>query len=146
MAGMFRKTMDLLKSIEDQTIYLEFFEWALRYTYHARNESEEEIKRVIDEETEKLTDDRLRRLAMTQAMTTAEQIRQKGREEGKNEGRIEALSSMAIKLVKKRFGNISSFLEQKLGQSDSEKLDKFGESIFDFKDLNDAERWWETQS
>ncbi len=79
---------------------------------------------------------------MTQAMTTAEQIRQKG----KKEGRIEALSSMLIKLVKKRFGNISSFLEQKLGQSDSEKLDKFGESIFDFKDLNDAERWWETQS
>ncbi len=75
---------------------------------------------------------------MAQAMTTAEQIRQKGR--------IEALSSMLVIQTKKRFGNISSFLEQKLGQSDSEKLDKFGESIFDFKDLNDAEQWWEMQS
>ncbi len=136
LAGMFRKLMDLLAAIIDQPTFLEFLEWALRYTYHARNESEEDIRRVIDQETERLTDERLRRLAMTQAMTTAEQMRQKYG--------IEALSSMLTKMLKKRFGNISTAVEQKLGQSDSDILDKFGEAIFDFKELRDAERWFET--
>ncbi len=53
---------------------------------------------------------------------------------------------MLMKQVKNRFGNISAAIERKLGESDVDILDKFGESIFDFKDLNDAERWLETQS
>ncbi len=119
----------------------------MRYTYHARNENEEHIRKVIDEETERLTDERLRRLAMTQAMTAAEQLRQKGREEGwqdgRKDGRQEGISSIFVKLLKKRFGAVPPTLEEKLGQSNVELLDKFGDFILDFKDLSDAEKWWE---
>ncbi len=84
---------------------------------------------------------------MTQAMTTAEQIRQKGREEGWQDGWQGGwqggISSFVVKLLKKRFGDVSPTLEQKLGQSDVEKLDQFGDSILDFKNLSDAEKWWE---
>ncbi len=72
---------------------------------------------------------------MTQAMTTAEQLKQRGREEG--------ISSFVVKLLKKRFGDVPPTLEQKLGQSNVELLDKFGDFILDFKDLRDAEKWWE---
>ncbi len=140
--AMFRKTMDLLVAIEDQTIYLEFLEWVLRYTYHARNDSREDIEKVIDEETERIADERIRR----HAMTIAEQYKEVGREEGREEGRIEGAAATLINLLHVRFGDISKALENKLGESDGDRLKEFGRSMFDFKDLNDAENWWGMQS
>jgi hypothetical protein len=46
-------------------------------------------------------------------------------------------------LLNKRFVKISPTLEKKLQNSKLDILDKFGESLFDFKDLNEAENWWE---
>ncbi len=53
---------------------------------------------------------------------------------------------MIQRLLNKRFGRISPVLEQRLRDSKQESLDRFGESLFDFQDLKDAERWWETHS
>ncbi len=69
------------------------------------------------------------------AMTVADQFRQEGRQVG--------ISLILLKQVKKRFGNISPFLEQKLKKSEADMLDRFGESIFDFESLSDVEKWWE---
>ncbi|MCP4113243.1 MAG: DUF4351 domain-containing protein [Desulfobacteraceae bacterium] len=68
------------------------------------------------------------------AMNVAQQIEQRGR--------IEGVSLMLIKQLKRRFGAISPDLEKKLQSSDFEILDKFGEFIFDFKDVGEAEQWW----
>ncbi len=68
------------------------------------------------------------------AMTVTQQIEQRGR--------IEGVSLMLIKQLKRRFGEISPDLEKKLQSSDFEILDKFGEFIFDFKDVSEAEQWW----
>jgi predicted transposase YdaD len=69
------------------------------------------------------------------AMTIAEQLRQEGRKEGRDE--------LILKQLKKRFGNLSPAIERKLNESGVDVLDRFGESIFDFESLEDAERWWE---
>lgn len=70
---------------------------------------------------------------------------QKGRIEGKIEGRKEGRMALIQKLLNKRFGGLSPDLQKKLQTSELEILDRFGESILDFKDLKDAENWWERQ-
>ncbi|MFP4349506.1 MAG: DUF4351 domain-containing protein [Desulfococcaceae bacterium] len=78
------------------------------------------------------------------AMTAAEQIRQRGKMEGLQEGRVKSIN-LLMKLLRKRFGEISPGLEQKLQGSDLDILDRFGEKFFDFENLKDAERWMEKQ-
>ncbi len=69
-------------------------------------------------------------------MTAAEQLRREGSEEGK--------TALILKQIQKRFGQTSTVIEQKLRKSNPEILDHFGESMFDFKDLKDTEKWWDT--
>ncbi len=84
-------------------------------------------------------------------MTIAEKLRQegeiKGRQEGRLEGRLEGIgigrSELILKQLKKRFAYLSPALERKLNESGVDVLDRFGESIFDFESLEDAEKWWE---
>ena len=72
-------------------------------------------------------------------MTIAERLRQEGFQKGMDFGQ----SQFILKLLKKRFGYLSPSLEQKLNESGVDILDRFGESIFDFESLEDAEKWWE---
>ena len=64
-------------------------------------------------------------------MTIAERLKQ--------EGRVVLIQRQ----LNRRFGGISPALQKKLKDSKPDLLDRFGESIFDFKDLKDAERWWD---
>ncbi|MDM8517995.1 Rpn family recombination-promoting nuclease/putative transposase [Desulfobacterales bacterium HSG16] len=132
------QAITLLRKIDDKTIYFDFMEWVLRYTINARDENFEELKQVIDREMERLGDERIRRSAMTMA--------QKIRQEGVEEGSINKALSMLLKQTETRFGHVSSILEKKLKQSNMDILDKFSVSIFDFKDIEDAEKWWDDQN
>ncbi len=76
-------------------------------------------------------------------MTIAERLRQEGRNEGKLEGFQHGQSQIILKLLKKRFGHLPPSLERKLNESGVDILNRFGESIFDFERLEDAEKWWE---
>jgi hypothetical protein len=120
-----------LGKIDDQKVQLEFLEWMLRYTYQARDDREDYIDRGLDA----LENENGRRMAMT----IAEQLRQEGFQKGIDIGQ----SRILLKQLKKRFGNPSPALERKLNESGTDVLDRFGESIFDFESLEDAERWWE---
>ena len=51
---IFGQAVNMLAKIGDRKTYLEFFEWLLRYTYHARNEDEKTVRGYIDCEVEKL--------------------------------------------------------------------------------------------
>lgn len=63
---------------------------------------------------------------------------EKGIEQGKKGGK----SSLILKLLNKRFGSYPPTLDRILSQSEADVLDKFGEAIFDFENLEDAEKWW----
>lgn len=92
-------------------------------------------------------------------MTAAEQLKQEGKlmgiEEGKlmglregkqmglQEGKVVGFQEVRLKQVKRRFGHTSVLLERRLRQSDLSSLERFGEAIFDFASLEDAERWGE---
>lgn len=128
----FVQAAEYLGKIDDEKIQLEFLEWMLRYTYQARDDHREEY---IDRGIEALDNQNGRRMAVT----IAERLRLEGRLEGRKEGRDELI----LKQLKKRFGHLSPAIERKLNESGVDVLDRFGESIFDFKSLEDAERWWE---
>ncbi len=136
---MMRRSSRHLKSGNWET-QLEFLEWILRYAYHAR---EDDLNKNIDRGLHALGNENARRTAMT----IAERLRQEGRQEGRLEGRLEGFQSgqsqLILKQLKKRFGYLSPALEKKLNESGVDVLDRFGESIFDFESLEDAEKWWE---
>ncbi len=67
-------------------------------------------------------------------MTVADQLKQEG------------ASGMLVKMINRRFGKVSPMLKQKLINSDLDLLDQFGESIFDFENLEDAEAWWKMKT
>ena len=131
--------LKVLSQVRDRPKLLKFLEILLRYVYHARNDDRETVREYIDQGLQHFNDEKI----MEAAMTVAEQIKQEGRQEGLQAGRQEGITFLIQKLINKRFGNVPPRLKQKLLQSDLDILDKFGESIFDFKDLKDAEKWWE---
>ena len=121
-----------LGKIHTQETQLEFLEWILRYAFHAR---EDNLDENIDRGLDALGNKNARRVAMT----IAERLRQEGLQKGMDFGQ----SQLILKLLKKRFGYLSPSLEQKLNESGVDILDRFGESIFDFESLEDAEKWWD---
>lgn len=130
------QAMEYLSTIDDQTVQLEFLEWALRYSYHARDDAKDSIDRAVD-----VIDNAN---ARRNAMTIAERLKQEGRQEGRREGRQEGRAAIIQRQINKRFGPMSPFLESSLQNSEADLLDRFGESLFDFKNLKDAENWWKT--
>jgi len=60
----------------------------------------------------------------------------------KEEGRKEGLNDMLFKQLEARFGSIPTSLKSKLTAAESEKVFLFGQAIFSFQSIKDAEDWW----
>lgn len=73
-----------------------------------------------------------------------ESVKEVGIEEGKLMGLEEGRSALIAKQIRKKFGMFPEDLQRRLTGSDIETLDRFGEALFDFDKIEDAERWWET--
>ena len=58
-----------------------------------------------------------------------------------NEGFEKGEVSLVSRLIKKRFGDISENLQAKLNTLSIEKLELLGESLFDFKSIDDVSQW-----
>jgi predicted transposase/invertase (TIGR01784 family) len=121
-------SLKLLGKIEKEESQLEFLEWMLRYVYNAR---EDNLNKNIDRGLDALNNVNARKVAMT----IAERIKQ--------EGRVEGRMMLIRKQLNKRFGEMSPDLEKKLKDSELDLLDQFGEALFDFNNLKEAERWWD---
>ncbi len=121
------RAMQTLAQMDDRRKSLEFLELVLRYVYHARNEDRETARGYIEQGIACFDSEKAKEVAMT----VAEQIRQEGK------------TSLLSVMLAERFGKISRQIEQKLSGSDAGTLDRFGRAIFRFKDLKDAEKWWE---
>jgi len=130
--SVWKMTGDLLIKLQENPSFPGLLEWALRYFYHARTEDREDLKKIIDREIDRLNS----KGAKEMALSVAEQYIR--------EGRVEGISIMLTKQLKRRFGEIPPYLEKKLQSSDFEMLNKFGEFIFDFKNVGEAEKWWNT--
>jgi hypothetical protein len=46
-------------------------------------------------------------------------------------------------MLRERFGTVPPALEAKLRNADTEMLNKFGTSLFGFRKIHDAEKWWD---
>lgn len=136
---VFRDMADLVMEIDDRRMFTEILEWAVTYFMHARKEDAGELIEIITGEADRIGDERIRRVVMT----AAEQLKKQGIETGIKKGLGMGRSELILKLLKKRFGSLSPSIEKKLGESGIDTLDRFGEAIFDFKELKDAEKWWE---
>lgn len=138
--GHLESAMEYLGKIDRQEVQLEFLEWMLGYAFHAR---EDNLDEHIDRGLDALGNENARRMAMT----IAERLRQEGMQKGIREGIQKGIgigqSNMILKQLKKRFGYLPPELERRLNESGADVLDRFGESIFDFNSLEDAEKWWE---
>ena len=60
---------------------------------------------------------------------------------GFQKGKQEGLTTIILRLLKKRFGTIDEPTESKLSKLSVKKLEELSESLLDFKDINDVKIW-----
>jgi len=60
-----------------------------------------------------------------------------GRQEGRQEGELE----MALRLLRRRCGELSPALDARVRALPSERLEALAEALLDFRDRNDLEAW-----
>lgn len=136
------RVMEILSQIREPQIALEFLELALRYVYHARNEDENTVRKYIEQGAEYFDDEKAREVTMT----IAERIERRGEKRGRKIGEKTGFFSAYQTLLQKRFGSLPPALEKKLSDANLNMLRLFGDSILDFRDLKEAEKWWEEKA
>ncbi|WP_411680035.1 DUF4351 domain-containing protein [Clostridium thailandense] len=70
-----------------------------------------------------------------------EEIREEARREAKEEARKEELINTAIKLLTKKFGTLPEAMKKGIKNADLDSLEIIRDSIFDFNDLKDVEKY-----
>lgn len=68
-------------------------------------------------------------------------VNEKDKEEIKEEGRKEELINTAIKLLTKKFGTLPEAMKNGIKNADLDSLEIIRDSIFDFNDLKDVEKY-----
>jgi len=148
--SVFKNLTDLFIRLKSNPNLITLLEWALQYAYHARNENDEQLNKIIEKQIERLDESKVKEVFMT----AAEQIErkgfqkglsegiQKGIEEGKLKGLEEGKQMLLLKLLQKRFDNIPKNLKNKIESAKINMLEACGESIFEFKSIKDVEKWW----
>ncbi|MCI0525515.1 MAG: Rpn family recombination-promoting nuclease/putative transposase [Acidobacteria bacterium] len=66
-------------------------------------------------------------------------------EEGKQEGRQEGAAAFALRLLRKRFGEVGEETEAQIESLSLESLEKLGEDLLDFASLEDLTLWLRAQ-
>ncbi len=67
--------------------------------------------------------------------------KKKIREEGKEEGRQEGEQAIILKLLKKRVGEISLELQERVQALSVNQLENLGEALLDFTNMTDLLNW-----
>ena len=68
-------------------------------------------------------------------------VYQEAKQEGKQEGRKDEAVNLLLRIMSKQFGNLTDSYIKNLNRLNIEQLEKLGESLLDFKDINDLEIW-----
>jgi predicted transposase/invertase (TIGR01784 family) len=68
---------------------------------------------------------------------------EEGREEGREQGRVTEAIALVMRLLKKRFGEISEVITSQIENLSVQNLENLAEDLLDFNSLADLERWLE---
>ncbi|WP_234413189.1 DUF2887 domain-containing protein [Anabaena sp. WA102] len=71
--------------------------------------------------------------------------RQEGREEGREEGRQNGEMILLIRQLSKIFGKLKDIYIENINSLNIEQLEKLGEALLDFTDINDLKTWLESE-
>ena len=74
-----------------------------------------------------------------------QEAKQEGREEGREEGRQNGEMILLIRQLSKRFGKLKDIYIENINSLNIEQLEKLGEALLDFADINDLETWLESE-
>ncbi|MFM7371548.1 MAG: DUF4351 domain-containing protein, partial [Sphaerospermopsis kisseleviana] len=64
---------------------------------------------------------------------------------GRQEGRKDEAINLLLRMLSKRFGKLGDSYIQNIEILNIEQLEKLGESLLDFKDINDLEMWLQSE-
>ncbi|MGI0480989.1 DUF2887 domain-containing protein [Geminocystis sp. CENA526] len=70
---------------------------------------------------------------------------QKGIKEGLQKGRLEGEADLLIRQLTRRFGNLTDSQKEKVRSISIAQLESLAVALFDFQDISDLEKWFETQ-
>lgn len=68
---------------------------------------------------------------------------EEGREQGREQGRVTEAIALVMRLLKKRFGEISEVIISQIENLSVQNLENLAEDLLDFNSLSDLERWLE---
>ncbi|MGB5594332.1 MAG: DUF4351 domain-containing protein, partial [Crocosphaera sp.] len=71
-----------------------------------------------------------------------QEIKAEGREEGREEGRQEGEANLVIRLLNRRFGQITADLLTQIRGLSVEQLEDLGEALLDFKSEEELQQWF----
>ena len=75
------------------------------------------------------------------ALTWIEEGRQEGRQEGRPEGRQEEAVAFALRLLRKRFGEVSAETEAQIKSLAPRTLEELGEALFELASADELAAW-----
>ena len=130
----YEETAARLKDKADDTLFLEFVRWGFRYGYTSREESDEELEKIIDRTAARLGDENARREMMT--------IAERHVREGYVKGGMDKTREILMTQLQARFGELPSELAAKIHSARSDQLEDCLIAIFGFQSIEDVEKWW----
>jgi predicted transposase/invertase (TIGR01784 family) len=68
-------------------------------------------------------------------------VYQEAKQEGREEGKKDEATNLLIRILSKRFGKLGDSYTQNINSLNIEQLEKLGEALLDFTDINDLETW-----
>jgi predicted transposase/invertase (TIGR01784 family) len=74
-----------------------------------------------------------------------QEAKQEGRQEGREEGRQNGEMILLIRQLSKRFGKLKDIYIENIKDLNIEQLEKLGEALLDFTDINDLETWLKSE-
>jgi predicted transposase YdaD len=119
------------KGLEEQDIrnLYRFIDWVIILPERLENKFWEELKQFEEEQS-------------MPYLTTGERIGYKrGREEGRQEGRQEGKQALILRLLSRRFGELSPQVRACVESMNSTQLETLGEALLDFTGVDDLNNW-----
>ena len=74
-----------------------------------------------------------------------QEAKQEGRQEGREEGKQNGEMILLIRQLSKKFGKLKDIYIENINSFNIEQLEKLGEALLDFTDINDLETWLKSE-
>ena len=129
---LIRRLYDIGLQEQDIRNLYRFIDWVMILPKALENQFWDEFKQFEQERTMRY-------------VTTGERIGyERGREEGKQEGRQEGEQAIILKLLKRRVGEPSPEIQQRIQSLSGNQLETLGEALLDFTSMSDLLNWLES--